>query len=109
MREADICALRPSGALPSPQLRRRGSRTLREAHHDGIAFVGGAAESFANLVLILDLDAARRKLPPRRREVGLHGSIGRQRKHGAAVLAGIELLAHAPPGFRTLVIEVELA
>src|SRR5437879_4938364 len=43
------------------------------------------------------------------REVGLHGSIGRQRKHGAAVLSGIELLAHAPPGFRALVVEAELA
>src|SRR6202047_4678332 len=106
---AHIGALRSCLPQPAPQLRRSGSRALRQAHHHGITLVGRTAEPFANLVLVLDFDAACGELPAWCCQVGLYGSVGRQRKHGAAALARVELLAHAPPRFGALVIEGELA
>src|SRR5713101_6628898 len=55
---AHIGALRSCLPQLAPQLRRSGSRALRQAHHDGITLVGRTAEPFANLVLVLDFDAA---------------------------------------------------
>ena len=109
MRIAHIGPLGPLARRAAPQFGSGGTRAFGQAHHDGVAIVGRASEPLANLGLLLEFDAAGREFPARRGEVGLDGSVGRQRQNGAAVLAGIEFLAHPPPRFGAFVEKFQLA
>src|SRR5579885_892138 len=83
--------------------------TLVHGEHDGVADIDRAAESPADLRLVLDLDAARGELPAWRGEIGLDLHAGRQGDGGAELLLGIEFLAHAPPVLAPPVDEPQIA
>jgi hypothetical protein len=108
IRIAHLGPLRPPLAVLCRQLPHRRLGAFGEAHHDRIAVVGRSSETFPDLVLVLDLDAARRQFPARRGKVGLDRGAGRQRNGRAELLIGVEFLAQAPPALGALVGEFQV-
>src|SRR5262249_46178413 len=103
----DIRPLGPWTALLLAQQARRRAGTLAQAHGDGVAVVGRAAESLPDLVLVLDLDAARRHFPTRCGKIRLDRGVWGQCDRRAEFLPGVECLPHPPPVFGTTVAEFQ--